>query len=84
VIVVSNASPLIAGLDIGLGAILEALFGEVFIPPAVRQEVFTRKNMHARSLAAHRRQPWRTMGALKCLRFSMFLMVIKVYCGLVV
>ena len=40
-IVVSNASPLIAGLDIGLGAILEALFGEVFMPPAVRQEVFT-------------------------------------------
>ena len=40
-IVVSNASPLIAGLNIGLGAIFEALFGEVFIPPAVRQEVFT-------------------------------------------
>ena len=40
-IVVSNASLLIAGLDIGLGAIFEALFGEVFIPPAVRQEVFT-------------------------------------------
>jgi len=41
VIVVSNASPLITSLDIGLGAIFEALFGEVFIPPAVRQEVFT-------------------------------------------
>jgi predicted nucleic acid-binding protein len=41
VIVVSNSSPLIAGLDIGLGAIFAALFGEVFIPPAVRQEVFT-------------------------------------------
>jgi predicted nucleic acid-binding protein len=41
VIVVSNASPLIAGLDVGLGAIFEALFGEVFIPPAVHQEVFT-------------------------------------------
>jgi predicted nucleic acid-binding protein len=41
VIVVSNSSPLIAGLDIGLGAIFEALFGEVFMPPAVRHEVFT-------------------------------------------
>jgi predicted nucleic acid-binding protein len=42
VIVVSNASPLIAGADIGLGAIFEALFGEIFIPPARRQDVFTR------------------------------------------
>ena len=42
-IVVSNASPLIAGLDIGIGAIFEALFGAVFIPPAVRQEVFTNR-----------------------------------------
>ena len=42
-IVVSNASPLIAGLDMGLGAIFEALFGKVFIPPAVRQEVFTNR-----------------------------------------
>lgn len=42
-IVVSNSSPLIAGADIGLGPIFEALFGEIFIPPAVRQEVFTRQ-----------------------------------------
>jgi predicted nucleic acid-binding protein len=41
VIVVSNSSPLIAGGDIGLGAIFEALFGEVLIPPAVCQEAFT-------------------------------------------
>lgn len=37
-IVVSNSSPLIAGADIGIESILEALFGEVIIPPAVRQE----------------------------------------------
>lgn len=42
-IVVSNSSPLIAGADIGLGAIFETLFGEILIPPAVRQEVFTRQ-----------------------------------------
>lgn len=40
-IVVSNSSPLIAGADIGMEAIFEALFGEVIIPPAVRQEAFT-------------------------------------------
>lgn len=40
-IVVSNASPLIAALDIGLEAVFAALFGAVFIPPAVRHEVFT-------------------------------------------
>ena len=39
-IVVCNSSPLIAGVDLGLGEIYEALFGEVLIPPAVRQEVF--------------------------------------------
>jgi hypothetical protein len=41
VIVVSNSSPLIAGADMGMEAIFEALFGEIIIPPAVRQEVFT-------------------------------------------
>jgi hypothetical protein len=41
VIVVSNSNPLIAGAGIGIEAIFEALFGEVIIPPAVRQEVFT-------------------------------------------
>jgi predicted nucleic acid-binding protein len=41
VIVVSNASPLIAGVDIGIEAIFEALFGEIVIPAAVREEVFT-------------------------------------------
>jgi predicted nucleic acid-binding protein len=41
VIVVSKASPLIAGLNMGLGVLFAALFGEVFMLPAVRQEVFT-------------------------------------------
>jgi hypothetical protein len=44
VIVVSKASPLIAGLNMGLGALFAALFGEVLIPPAVRQEVFTSRS----------------------------------------
>jgi predicted nucleic acid-binding protein len=44
VIVVSNSSPLIAVIDIGLGALVTALFGEVFMPPAVRQEVFTNRS----------------------------------------
>jgi uncharacterized protein len=38
--VVSNSSPLIAGLDMGLGTVFEALLEEVYIPPAVRHEVF--------------------------------------------
>ena len=40
-IVVSHASSLIAGADIGLETVFEALFGEAFIPLAVRQEVYT-------------------------------------------
>jgi predicted nucleic acid-binding protein len=32
---------LIAGLDMGLGTVFEVLLGEVYIPPAVRLEVFT-------------------------------------------
>jgi predicted nucleic acid-binding protein len=41
---VSNSSPLIAIIDVGLGAILDALFGEALIPPAVRQEVFANRS----------------------------------------
>ena len=45
--VVSNASPLIAMIDVGLGAILDALFGEVLVPPAVRHEVFANRSQPA-------------------------------------
>ena len=38
--VVSNASPLIACERLGLAHVYATLFGEVHIPPAVRQEVF--------------------------------------------
>jgi len=47
VIVASNSSPLIAMIDVGLGAILDALFGDILIPPAVRQEVFTNRSQPA-------------------------------------
>ena len=43
-IVVSNSSPLIAGADIGLEDVFAALFREVLIPLAVRQEVFTSRS----------------------------------------
>ena len=43
-IVVSNSSPLIAGADVGVEAIYESLFGEVVIPPAVRQEAYTSRS----------------------------------------
>jgi predicted nucleic acid-binding protein len=45
--VISNSSPLIAMIDVGLGATLDALFGAVLIPPAVRQEVFTNRSQPA-------------------------------------
>ncbi len=44
-IVVSNASPLIACENVGLGDVFEALFGEVYIPLAVRQEVFAGRSL---------------------------------------
>lgn len=39
-IVVSDASPLIALLSVGRFDVLQKLFGEVLIPPAVYDEVF--------------------------------------------
>jgi hypothetical protein len=59
VLVVSNASPLIALSSCGRLALLRELFGEVTIPEAVRREVVDQGDGRPLGSAATNRTAWR-------------------------